>query len=104
MARQFLATLSLPTLPDHPTDGHAGSLYFNTTMNALMMHTGTTWMPVNGSQYNLENHIHTYDGDVHTIIAGAYTPPLVVIDGQESGAQYSVPDYENLDGGNANGN
>jgi hypothetical protein len=98
MARQFLATLSLPTLPDHPTDGHAGSLYFNTEMNALMMHTGTGWMPVNGSQYVLEDHIHTYDGSIHTVIAGSFNPNLSIFDGGSSGAQYNAD--TNLDGGN----
>jgi hypothetical protein len=97
MARQFLATLSLPTLPSHPTDGHAGSLYYNTSMSALMMHTGSTWMPVNSNQYVLEDHIHTYDGPIHTVIAGSYNPNLTIFDGGDGGTQYSSD--TNLDGG-----
>jgi hypothetical protein len=103
MARQFLATLSLPTLSNHPTDGHAGSLYFNTSMNALMMHTGTDWMPVNGSQYTLEDHIHTYDGPIHTIIAGSgFNPSLTIFDG--GNASSVINSDTDINGGSASGN
>ena len=97
MARQFLATLSLPSLSQNPSTGNAGSLYYNTTTNALMMHTGSEWMPVNASQYVLENHIHTYDGDVHTVYAGSYNPNLSIFDGGTSGQQYNS--QTGIDGG-----
>jgi len=64
-----------------------------------MMHTGSGWMLVNSSQYVLEDHIHTYDGPVHTVIAGSYNPNLSVFDGGSSNQQYNSD--TSLDGGNS---
>ena len=54
-------------------------------------------MAVNGSQYVLEDHIHTYDGSVHTVIAGSFNPNLSIFDGGTSNSQYNAD--TNLDGG-----
>lgn len=77
MARKFLATLTLPVLAQDPTDGTMGSMYWNTTSNQLMMHNGSGWVTANSSQYNLEDHIHTYDGPIHTIFGASQTATTI---------------------------
>jgi len=97
MARQFLATLSLPQLSENPSTGRTGSLYYNTTTNALMVYTGSQWTSVSADQYVLENHIHTYDGDIHTVYAGSFNPSVTIFDGGSSAEQFSS--QGGIDGG-----
>jgi hypothetical protein len=85
-----LVPLNAAELSVDPTTGRVGDIYYNTVDQQLKVFTGTEWIAVGstGEQYILENHIHTYDGDIHTVYAGAYNPAITIFDGGTSASQY----------------
>lgn len=46
MARKFLAPLTLPITPDDPASATKGTLYFNTSLNAIKYYDGNDWIEV----------------------------------------------------------
>jgi hypothetical protein len=90
MSVKRLVPLNAVELLTDPAPGRVGDIYYNTTASELRVWSGTAWVAVGsaGEQYTLENHIHTYDGDIHTVYAGNYNPALTIFDGGTSAAQY----------------
>lgn len=90
MSVKRLVPLNAAELSSNPATGRVGDIYYNTVDQQLKVFTGIEWIPVGSAsdQYILENHIHTYDGDIHTVYAGAYNPTLTVFDGGTSTTQY----------------
>jgi hypothetical protein len=90
MSVKRLVPLNAAELSADPSVGRAGDIYYNTVAQELRVYSGTEWIAVgsSGPQYILENHIHTYDGDIHTVYAGAYNPTLSIFDGGTSQSQY----------------
>jgi hypothetical protein len=100
MSVKRLVPLNAFESPQDPISGKRGDIYFNTTDNTLKFYTGTEWMATStgaGVSYSLENHIHTYDGDIHTIYAGDFNPQLTIFDGGTSASQFN--ESKDLDGG-----
>jgi hypothetical protein len=100
MSVKRLVPLNAAELSDNPSAGRAGDIYYNTVAQELRVYTGTEWIAVgsSGPQYILENHIHTYDGDIHTVYAGAYNPALTIFDGGTAQSQYD--ETTDIDAGN----
>lgn len=48
MARKFLTPITPPALSSDPSDGTAGSIYYNTVIGALKIYNGTTWSTLTG--------------------------------------------------------
>ena len=89
MSVKRLVPLNALELTSDPAPGRVGDIYYNTTAQQLRVWSGTTWIAVGaGETYILENHIHTYDGDIHTVYAGAYNPSITIFDGGTSASQY----------------
>jgi hypothetical protein len=90
MSVKRLVPLNAAELSSDPSNGRPGDIYYNTVAQELRVYTGTEWLVVgnSGPQYILENHIHTYDGDIHTVYAGAYNPALTIFDGGTAQSQY----------------
>ena len=90
MSVKRLVPLNAVELLTDPAPGRVGDIYYNTVAQELRVYSGIAWIAVgsSGEQYILENHIHTYDGDVHTVYAGAYNPSLTIFDGGTSQSQY----------------
>jgi hypothetical protein len=90
MSVKRLVPLNAAELTSDPGTGRAGDIYYNTVAQELRVFSGTSWIAVgsSGPQYLLENHVHTYDGDIHTVYAGAYNPQITIFDGGTSQSQY----------------
>jgi len=90
MSVKRLVPLNAAEFAENPSTGRPGDIYYNTGAQELRVYTGVDWIPVgSGSEtYILENHIHTYDGDIHTVYAGAYNPAMTIFDGGTSASQY----------------
>lgn len=90
MSVKRLVPLNAAELAQDPATGRAGDIYYNTVDQQLKVFTGVEWIAVGSASetYILENHIHTYDGDIHTVYAGAYNPSLTIFDGGTSASQY----------------
>ena len=90
MSVKRLVPLNAAEFSEDPVIGRPGDIYYNTVATELRVYTGTEWIAVgsSGPQYILENHVHTYDGDIHTVYAGAYNPTLTIFDGGISQSQY----------------
>lgn len=86
-----LVPLHAAELETDPLTGRRGEIYFNTVSQELRVFNGTEWSPIIANapeQYVLENHIHTYDGDIHTVYAGAYNPQFTIFDGGTAASIY----------------
>lgn len=46
MSRAFLTAINVAQLASDPESPSAGDLYYNTTINALKVYTGTEWVVV----------------------------------------------------------
>lgn len=46
MSKRFLSTIAVPSLSSPPSEGHSGTLYFNTQDKTLHVHDGTQYIPV----------------------------------------------------------
>jgi len=90
MSVKRLVPLNAAELSANPTTGKVGDIYYNTAAQELRVYTGVDWIAVGSASetYILENHIHTYDGDIHTVYAGAYNPAITIFDGGTSASQY----------------
>ena len=90
MSVKRLVPLNAAELSADPANGRAGDIYYNTAAQELRVYTGVEWIAVGSASetYILENHIHTYDGDIHTVYAGAYNPAITIFDGGTSASQY----------------
>jgi len=90
MSVKRLVPLNAAELSANPASGRPGDIYYNTAAQELRVYTGVEWIAVGSASetYILENHIHTYDGDIHTVYAGAYNPTLTIFDGGTSQSQY----------------
>lgn len=90
MSVKRLVPLNAAELSADPATGRPGDIYYNTADQQLKVFTGVSWIPVGSASetYILENHIHTYDGDIHTVYAGAYNPAITIFDGGTSASQY----------------
>ena len=95
MSVKRLVPLNAVELLTDPAPGRVGDIYYNTTASELRVWSGTEWLAVGsaGDQYTLENHVHTYDGDVHTVYAGNYNPALTIFDGGTSAATAAFSAY-----------
>lgn len=90
MSVKRLVPLNTVELAQDPATARSGDLYYNSVSQQLRVYTGSEWIPVGSAadSYILENHIHTYDGDIHTVYAGAYNPAITIFDGGTSQSQY----------------
>ena len=90
MSVKRLVPLNAAELSANPAAGRVGDIYYNTAAQELRVYTGVEWIAVGSASetYILENHIHTYDGDIHTVYAGAYNPAITIFDGGTSASQY----------------
>jgi hypothetical protein len=67
MSVKRLVPLNTVELPDNPSTGKIGDIYFNTTSQELRVYTGTEWIAVGGAQTGVLDHVHTYDGPIHSV-------------------------------------
>ena len=67
MSVKRLVPLNTVELDSDPATGTIGDIYFNTTSQELRVYTGAAWIAVGGAQTGILEHIHTYDGPVHTV-------------------------------------
>ena len=85
MSVKRLVPLNAAELSADPAAGRPGDIYYNTADQQLKVFTGVSWIPVGSAS---ETYIHTYDGDIHTVYAGAYNPAITIFDGGTSASQY----------------
>jgi len=67
MSVKRLVPLNTVELANNPASGRRGDIYYNTTSNELRVYTGTEWVAVGGAQTGILEHIHTYDGPIHSV-------------------------------------
>lgn len=67
MSVKRLVPLNTVELEDDPATGRIGDIYFNTTNQELRVYTGSAWISVGGEQTGILEHVHTYDGPIHSV-------------------------------------
>lgn len=67
MSVKRLVPLNTVELAENPISARTGDIYFNTTNSELRVYTGSEWVAVGGAQTGILEHIHTYDGPIHSV-------------------------------------
>lgn len=68
MSVKRLVPLHAVALEQDPLNSRIGDIYYNTSNSILKYYDGSEWNEIGGGAIEgLLDHLHTYDGDVHTV-------------------------------------